>query len=756
MDRVTAGCPLLASVVLSSCFSITDRTLHFLAARCPQLFTVEIELLDEDCCTDNGVAALIRGCPKLHPDNIISLCDGQECEIKGDLTLAAIGETRPDIKTLSISYAPLITGFGIDALVDGCKQIEVLSLCSCPSLLDVDYAQIVLGLPSLAYDNFDVSSDVWSVDTRGDAYLSAMAEVYGGTIGSAKELGLFSFYHRCTDAGFSTFIRKCTTAVESFDDVRQILDADLARGCLVGDMSVSAIVERFPSVSALNFNFCANLTDAGLEMIASAARYSNSSIDGDDDGQYGNDDGDASTNHTLTSIDLSNCASITAAGVASLVRACPNLLPCNIRQTNDKWHGISPVMSTDSVLHAIAETHGATLTAKQMVTSASAPQWFHQVGDAGLATLIQHCTVLFPTAESVRLFCIKAHMSSYTGYYVPPAEVVMARIGDRSVAAISTRFGSTVTELDLSNCGGVTDKGLACVAARCKALKRVNLLHCGGGSRGGAARRNRGQNRMSTVGSSTNGISPDGIAAIINGCANVASFGSDGLNCNPSLLKADVVVVAMARKHPSLTEAQLCNVQGWITGISEIGLAALIKNCPVLLPDSASIYKFCKVHRLLKRIDDAVVGAIVGRFDGGSSSVDGGSGEKTMICAINLSQCTSVSDRGLLLIAAGCAGLTSIDLTGTSFKLITDKGIAALLKKDACPDLHPDEIKCDGGGGGGSGCTFRGTGRKETLLYRIAAEERCLNLRQSASNKRGVRGGFAIAAANFLEHCNVQ
>ena len=98
------------------------------------------------------------------------------------------------------------------------------------SLVDAEFAAVVLGLPALAFNKFDTSSGIWQHDARGDEYLAAMATVYGATIASAMQLELFQFYHNCTDFGFSVFIQKCTTAVQSFDDVRQILNVDLSPG----------------------------------------------------------------------------------------------------------------------------------------------------------------------------------------------------------------------------------------------------------------------------------------------------------------------------------------------------------------------------------------------------------------------------------------------------------------------------------------------------------------------------------------------
>lgn len=639
------------------------------------------------------------------------------------------------------------------------------------SLVDAEFAAVVLGLPALAFNKFDTSSGIWQHDARGDEYLAAMATVYGATIASVMQLELFQFYHNCTDFGFSVFIQKCTTAVQSFDDVRQILNVDLSRGSMVGDMCVSAILDRFPTVTTLDFNFCTSMTDGGLAKIAELC------------------------GETLSAIDLSNCSSITAAGVATLIRSCCHILPCNIKQINDTWHDDSLVMGKYKVLLALSETYGATLTAAQMITSSTAPRWFLQVEDAGMAELIGRCTTLFPTAASVRHFCNKAYMGSHQGYYSPPAAANMHRsvvkcIGDKSVAAIAKRFPK-LTELNLSHCTDVTDAGLRSVADGCKLLERINLTKCGDGGNGcgGTDRRGgrggrRGRGDRSGRGNGSGGVTSFGIASIIHGCRKVASFGPQGVQCSTTLLKADVVVAAIATQHPTLDEAELNNVHGWITGISEVGLAILIANCTTLFPTYASVRSFCVVHRLLKRIDDTVLVAIVGRFGCADGSTDHGSraglGEKTssttrQLTSLDLSNCTSISDAGLRAVASNCAGLLTIDLTGTSLNLVTDKGIAALLKKNACPLLHPDQIKCDkeegvncggsGGSSGGGGMDSSGSkragwlvgrvaqkSRKSSMLFQIFAEERCRNLkltRESNSSKHGIQAGEPI-------HCSVQ
>lgn len=137
MGKIANGCPLLQSVLLTGCKRVTDQTLLHLARGCPELVDVEIMFL-ADTCTDAGVAALVRGCPKMHPNNIVTYLSvegtmhgSDETNIKGDETLAAVGETRPNIASLCICNAPLITNTGINALIDGCKQLVSLTLQSC-------------------------------------------------------------------------------------------------------------------------------------------------------------------------------------------------------------------------------------------------------------------------------------------------------------------------------------------------------------------------------------------------------------------------------------------------------------------------------------------------------------------------------------------------------------------------------------------------------------------------------------------------
>ena len=145
---LTAGCPLLSSIDCSGFKHFTNTELTALARGCPSLkrfildhpplMRSEFDVLkyrcpkgsfqmycQENTCkvSDDGIIALVRGCPQLE---IIHL---NSCMNLTSVSIAAIGACCPLLKSIDVGAAN--TGDAIAALAQGCPQLNTIRF-SCP------------------------------------------------------------------------------------------------------------------------------------------------------------------------------------------------------------------------------------------------------------------------------------------------------------------------------------------------------------------------------------------------------------------------------------------------------------------------------------------------------------------------------------------------------------------------------------------------------------------------------------------------
>lgn len=179
------GCPSLSSLTLSYCKHVTDRTMHHLAnhassrlryldlTRCTTItdtgfaywsqssaskFTSLQTLILADCTylsdqaiihlvsaagmalkkldlsfccalSDTSTEVISLGCPKLESLDM-SFCGSAV----SDASLRSIGNHLNDLRHLAVRGCVRVTGMGVDAVVDGCKQLNSFDVSQCRNL----------------------------------------------------------------------------------------------------------------------------------------------------------------------------------------------------------------------------------------------------------------------------------------------------------------------------------------------------------------------------------------------------------------------------------------------------------------------------------------------------------------------------------------------------------------------------------------------------------------------------------------------
>ena len=479
LEPIGSGCPHLESVSFNSCRGIGDESLGFLADGCKEL--VKVSMFQTNC-TDDGIAALVRGCPNLDPDNIGSRWDDADeavnrTEIKGDQTLMAVGDNRPNLTSFHIQNAHHVTGVGLAALAAGCKNITSLMIQDCAQITDADFATTVQNFPLISFNELNLGySDDWiDEDERGDNYLIAVASVHGASVASVDDIGLASALN-VSDVGLSHIIRECTTAFASFEkDIRPLIDqyqkyweSDEELYYIIGDLSCIAIAERFPDVSDLCLKGCSGVTDAGLLAIANTCT-------------------------SITYIDLTG-ANVTVAGLvplsegcksiehftglfddfadadyAAIVRAFHFVPPSGLNLHDTSWVGHWDKEDTrgDAYLTALLSIHGPTFPSLDAINDLS-EEFGYNLTDVGVSRIIQECTLIVETFGDVE------DLISIMSKEIFLDDCFGDCFGDSCASAVGSRFPDLL-ELNLAKYNQVSDIGLTSLAGLCKNLIAATL-----------------------------------------------------------------------------------------------------------------------------------------------------------------------------------------------------------------------------------------------------------------------------------------
>lgn len=463
LEQIAAHCPLLRRLLLSACYNIGDKGLRSLAdGSCAALERVALTFGTN--CTDAGVAALIRGCPQLDPFGGVATAQevnaGEVFEIKGDATMRAVAETRPDTTSVCIRGSDSLTGLGVAALAAGCKHVTSLTIQDCEKLTDADFAAAVLGFPLVPFDALAVGySEAWfeagGFDVRGDGYLVALSSLHGATISSTKAAELYHFIENLTDVGYSHFIRACPavvrTANDAFEHVRLYGLEELQ---LVGDSSCAAVVGRFPGLTALDLT-STTVTPTGLALVSSECQQ-------------------------LAALTIGDCErwGFSDAQFAAVVHAFPSVPIQQLRlayspagASDDGYYASDG--RGDLYMSAVTAVHGSTLTLADLV-ALDVYAFAHNLTDGGYGDLILRCPRLITAVDDI--WRLLDGISRYNGIAFKDGYSVL---GDGCAAAIAARFPD-LEALDLEGCCLMTDAGLRSIAAGCKQLLHVNVqeLNC--------------------------------------------------------------------------------------------------------------------------------------------------------------------------------------------------------------------------------------------------------------------------------------
>eukprot|EP00899_Mesostigma_viride_P017772 jgi/Mesvir1/25997/Mv20964-RA.1 len=186
-------CPTLAQLALRGCPEITDeglsrilvrltklegldllgtclgnKTLLALGGNCPRLVEMIGLGSDDDDVDDQGVAALLRGCPRLRALSM------RGCSKVTGGAFAMPGVAPRELRKLDVTKCTSFTSLGFVAMAAKCPELISLNACSCPGLTDNAIEEVVRGCGKLKHIGM---VNCTSVTADGLAFVLTTAKV---------------------------------------------------------------------------------------------------------------------------------------------------------------------------------------------------------------------------------------------------------------------------------------------------------------------------------------------------------------------------------------------------------------------------------------------------------------------------------------------------------------------------------------------------------------------------------------------------
>ncbi|GJP71740.1 hypothetical protein CLOP_g2539 [Closterium sp. NIES-67] len=262
-------CPRLVHLSLQAARCVDDRLLHRIAAEQPNLESLVIRTAPSVAChvTDNGMAALLHGCPSL-----------RAVDVDGCIALPSLTVASQSLTALTVS---------------ACARLSRLSL-ACPALHHLSLSLLPAPAPPSAAPPAPACSQTHAhggAHMGGDpAHAEAVISHVASLASPLDRLHVASPY--TTDAMVAALVRT---------HGQSLCALSLTHSHALTDEGVAAICRSCPHLQHLDLSASPNLSDAALHAIS------------------------ASLSHSLTHLLLAACPAITPRGVQALVQRLPHL-----------------------------------------------------------------------------------------------------------------------------------------------------------------------------------------------------------------------------------------------------------------------------------------------------------------------------------------------------------------------------------------------------------------------------------------------
>ena len=593
------NCNGLLEVNVYGCRGLTDAGLAKLMMQCPRLFPanmrfhlsvakclgavrashmypdlIEVDLRGQEGVTDAGLAHLA----KLHPSRVLS-------RKKGDTFLNEVAKHHPDLETIDLHKCKLVTEDGLSNLLQKCSSIhpdkinsvnkgdaflktvancrpwiQEIDLTDCQAVTDAGLAVLMSKCQALHPDKVKAAA-------KSSAFVKSVAENHT----HIAEIDLLDA--NVTDEALAALITKCLS-----------LHPDAVKSKQKGPLFLKAVMAHRDVLEKINLQGCAVAKDEDLALLLH--KYPNMHPDKILSEEKGDNFIETvCTLHApkLTGIDLNGCKAVSDAALAGLLDKCKRL-------------------QVDSILSSKkGDVFLSSVGMKRPLTTKIDLRGCEGVTDKGLADLLSKCKDLDPdnilsdAKGGSFLLAVGEHrkgleeldLSQASGVtdtdlaklvglcpHLHPDKIKSNKKGDAFCSALA-KHNANLEEIELSNCKGVTDSGLANLLTGCTKLHPDQVKSGVKASKFVEAVVNT-RSDLETIDLSNARVTDDELAKLIEKCPKLY----------PSKIKsnskADNFLTAVAQKRHDLTEIDLMEC----THVTDAGLAKLIEHCPNLSPDN--------------------------------------------------------------------------------------------------------------------------------------------------------------------------
>ncbi|XP_015259673.1 PREDICTED: LOW QUALITY PROTEIN: F-box/LRR-repeat protein 13, partial [Cyprinodon variegatus] len=269
IHRISEGCGCLLYLNLSSTL-VTNLSLEAIFRNCPNLQYLSLAYCRR--FTDEGFLYLSTG--KGAPNLIhLNLSECTQMTVNGFRYISA---GCPSLREIVINDMPTLSDSCVLALLTRCYSLSSISLLGCSHLSDVAFKAIVDAAKLKAFiieGNNQISDVSWKVlcsHSQGLLRLHA-ADCLGMTdnslryVASLKNLKYLdiSLSSSVSDAGIKYLTDKAST--------NQLHYLSISQCCLITDVSVRRIAQRYPKLYHLNLSYCERLTDAAVKWLSGSS-----------------------------------------------------------------------------------------------------------------------------------------------------------------------------------------------------------------------------------------------------------------------------------------------------------------------------------------------------------------------------------------------------------------------------------------------------------------------------------------------------
>ena len=211
-----------------------DSCVHF--AQHPDL--VQIDLHECEAVTAKGLLRLVKGCPKLLPDQVVST-------IKNDTFCAVVSKLHPELVSINLAGCKAVTNSGVASIASRCTQLTSLDLTDCDAVTDK-------GLATLATACSQLLPDKVLSKAKGNLFCNAVAKQHPD-LESINLQGCKAV----SDKGLEALAFSC----------RQLLPNKVFSKAK-GNLFCIAVAKQHPELAEIDLTRCKAVTDKGLAALA--------------------------------------------------------------------------------------------------------------------------------------------------------------------------------------------------------------------------------------------------------------------------------------------------------------------------------------------------------------------------------------------------------------------------------------------------------------------------------------------------------